>query len=305
MPLPFRPAWLTAFGFVALAHTQQSAPSTETSSPYTFSTNVDWVVLNATVRDRKGWFASDLSQADFKVYEDGQLQTVRLFRHEDVPVYVGLVVDHSASMSPKIAEVLVAAKTFVAASRADDDMFVVNFNDHVVLEGSNHPDQLARSISSVPTQGKTALYDAVIRALAQVKTGTLQKKALMVISDGGDNASRHTLAEVLKAVEESNVLVYTIGVFDEEDPDKNEVALRRLAHVSGGEAFFPRQLNQVVSICERIARDIRNQYILGYVSSNGANPGVYHSIRLAVHAEGKGRLESRTRAGYIEGETSK
>lgn len=296
-------AWLAVLGLVAAARSQ-TLPFSD-STPYRFSANVDWVVLNATVRDRKGWFASDLSQDNFKVYEDGLPQTIRLFRHEDAPVFVGLVVDHSASMSPKIAEVVVAAQTFVVSSRADDDMFVVNFNDYVVLERSNHPDQLARSISAIPTQGKTALYDAVLKALAQLKTGTLQKRALMVISDGGDNASRHTLAQVLTEVEESNVLVYTIGVFDEDDPDKNKDVLRRLAHVSGAEAFFPNKLSDVVSICERIAHDIRNQYILGYVSTNTAKLGVYRSIRLSVHAEGKGRLEARTRSGYIPAENSK
>jgi len=295
---------LTLLGFLGTANAQ-TAPSSETSTPFRFSTNVDWVILNTSVRDRKGWFVPDLSQADFTVSEDGLLQTIRLFRHEDIPVVVGLVVDHSGSMSPKLAEVTAAARTFVAASRSDDEMFVVNFNDYVTLEKSERPDQLARSILSRPTLGKTKLYDAVIQSLAQVKLGTLQKKVLIVISDGGDNASKNTLAAVLTAVEESNVLVYTIGVFDEDDPDKNKDVLRRLAHVSGAEAFFPQQLSDIVSICDHIARDIRNQYILGYVSTNTAKSDVYRSVRISVRAEGKGRLAARTRAGYIAGDNSK
>jgi VWFA-related protein len=262
-------------------------------------------MLNIAVRNRKGWFVPGLSEANFTIFEDGLPQTIRLFRHEDIPVVVGLIVDHSGSMSPKLAEVIAAARTFVAASRSDDDMFVVNFNETVTLEPFDRPSQLAQAISSRPTLGKTALYDAVIKGLTQLQIGTRQKRVLIVISDGGDNASRHTLSEVLKAVEESNVLVYTIGVFDEDDTDKNKDVLRRLAHVSGAEAFFPQQLSEVVSICERIARDIRNQYIVGYTSTNVAKPGVYRSIRLSVHAGGQGRLEARTRSGYIAGESSK
>ena len=301
-------ASLASLAFLAVPGTPQpqTAPAGETATPYRFSTSVDLVMLNIAVRDRQGWFAPNLVQENFEIFEDGHPQAIHLFRHEDVPVAVGLVVDHSGSMAPKLSEVIAAARTFVASSRADDDMFVVNFNDDVILEKkTNQPDQLARSLLSRPTLGKTALYDAVIKALDQVKTGALQKKVLIVISDGGDNASRHKLAEVLTAVEQSNVLVYTIGVFSEEDPDQNKDILRRLAHVSGAEAFFPRELTEVVSICEHIARDIRNQYVVGYVSTNTAMPGAYRSIRLSVRAQGKGRLVARTRSGYISGEISK
>src|SRR5205823_6794325 len=124
-------------------------------------------------------------------------------------------------------------------------------------------------------------------------------KALIVISDGGDNASAHKLAEVLKMAEQSSALVYTIGIFDEENRDRNPKVLRRLARATGGEAFFPGQLHEVVAICERIARDIRNQYTLGYVSSNAAQPGAYRAIRVVARATGKGKLLVRTRSGYI------
>jgi len=305
-------ALLTVVFFVGNAGSQ-TAPSKEadTAKPYLFSTRVELVVLNATVRDKKGWLVSDLTQSDFELYEDGVPQTIRLFQHEDIPVAVGLVVDHSGSMAPKLAEVITAARTFVASSRSDDDMFVVNFNENATLELSeanrhaNRPDQLALAISSRPTQGQTALYDAVIKASAQLQTASQKKKVLIVISDGGDNASSHSLAEVLTVVEQSNALVYTVGVFDEDDVDRNPAVLRRLAHVSGGEAFFPPQLSEVVSICERIARDIRNQYTVGYVSTNPAQSGVYRSIRLVARAAGRGKLAVRTRSGYLAGEPAK
>lgn len=272
---------------------------------YRVSVNVDLVVLQATVRDTKGRFAPDLREQDFELYEDGVRQSIRLFRHEDIPVSVGLVVDHSGSMRPKLADVIEAARTFIRSSRPDDEMFVVNFNEKVTLglpepiRFTNRPEELARAISDTPATGKTALYDAVVVARERLQSATRDKKVLLVISDGGDNASTHSLAAVLKMAGESTVLVYTIGIFDDDDADRNPDALRRLARATGGEAFFPGELNKVVPVCERIAREIRNQYTLGYVSSNMARPGAWHAIRVAARA--KEKLVVRTRSGYIGG----
>jgi VWFA-related protein len=273
--------------------------------------NVDFVVLNATVRDGKGRFASDLSEQDFQVYEDGARQTIRLFRHEDIPVTVGLVVDHSGSMRPKLADVIAAARTFVQSSSPDDQMFVVNFNEKVALglpdnlPFSNRPEDLGSAIANAPTTGRTALYDAVFEARKHLQTGSREKKVLIVISDGGDNASRHSQAEVLKMAEQSTTLVYTIGIFDESDPDRNPDVLRRLAGVTGGEAFFPSEYGEVVAICERIARDIRNQYTIGYLSTSAARPGAFLSIRVAAGAAGHGKLSVRARSGYRAGGESR
>ena len=199
-------------------------------------------------------------------------------------------------------------------------MFVVNFNEKVMpsvtdathsdathsdaVTPGNRADALARAISIVPAVGMTALYDASIAAFRQLQAGGPEKKVIIVISDGGDNASAHKLAEVLNMAEQSSALVYTIGIFDEEDPDKNPDVLRRLAQATGGEAFFPNQLDDVVAICEGIARDIRNQYTIGYVSSNQTKPGAYRNIRLTAAAAGHGKLHVRTRSGYIAGGNS-
>jgi Ca-activated chloride channel homolog len=276
--------------------------------PYLISVNVHLVVLSATVRDREGRFATDLRERDFEVYEDGIRQSIRLFRHEDIPVTVGLVVDHSGSMRRKLADVIAAARTFVQSSSPEDEMFVVNFNEHVTLglpgaiRLSNRPDELARAISNTPATGQTALYDAVFVARERLQAGSRDKKVLIVISDGGDNASSHSLVEVLSMARQSNILVYTIGIFDEQDPDRNPGVLKRLAQATGGEAFFPGQLSEVVAICERIAQDIRHQYTLGYVSSNAAaQPGAYRAIRVAARPAGKAKLVVRTRSGYIAG----
>ncbi|HUQ92753.1 MAG TPA: VWA domain-containing protein [Bryobacteraceae bacterium] len=273
--------------------------------PFHVSVSVNLVVLNATVRDSKGQFAPDLREQDFEVFEDGVRQTIRLFRHEDVPVTVGLVVDHSGSMRSKLTDVIAAARTFAMASSAADEMFVMNFNEKArlglpdAIRFTNRAEDLERAISNAPTAGQTALYDAVFQARGHLQTGSRDKKVLIVISDGADNASRQNLAGILRMAEQSNALVYTIGIFDETDPDKNPRVLKRLAHATGGEAFFPGEMSEVVAICERIAREIRNQYTLGYVSSNPERDG-YRTVRVGARIGNK-KLIVRTRSGYVGG----
>ncbi len=274
---------------------------------YRLSVNVDLVVLNATVRDQKGRVASDLREQDFEVFEDGVRQSIRLFRHEDLPVTVGLVIDHSGSMRPKLGSVTAAARTFIQSSSPEDQMFVVNFNENVTLglpaatPFTNRSDELAKAISDAPATGKTALYDAVLKAREWMAGASRDKKVLIVISDGGDNASTHTLGDLLQAGAKSNIQVYTIGIFDPDDPDKNPSVLRQLAAASGGEAFIPAGLSDVVSVCESIARDIRTQYTLGYLSSAATQRGGYHSIKVTARSEGKAKLHVRTRSGYSGG----
>jgi len=269
---------------------------------FRLSVSVDLVVVNATVRDSKGRFAPELKQDDFEVYEDGVRQSIRVFQHEDVPVTVGLVVDHSGSMRPKMAEVIAGARAFVQYSNPQDEMFVVNFNEHVTAgeRFTNRSDELAHAIDSAPVTGKTALYDALALAQERVRGGAHPKKVLVVISDGGDNASAHTLAQVLKAAAQSNTAIYTVGIFSGEDEDRNPDVLRQLSRATGGDAFFPSEQTEVVEICERIARDIRNQYTLGYVSSNAAENGGSRAIRVVART-GKRTLAVRARSGYLAG----
>ncbi len=275
---------------------------TDPKSSAQISVDLNLVVLPVTVRDRNGSFATDLTKENFQVSEDGAKQSVRLFRHEDIPVTVGVVVDHSGSMTRKIGNVVAAAVNFAKLSNPQDEMFVVNFNERVNLglpDGvtfTHSSDEMRTAIANAPVAGQTALYDAIDIAIDRVRTGTADKKVLVVISDGGDNASTHKMDDILKKAADSNAIVYTIGIFDPTDPDQNPGVLKKLAKLTGGEAFFPAQYNDAVDICGEIARDIRHQYTLGYISTNTKSGG-HRSVRVAAKAPGKD-LVVRTRSGY-------
>ncbi len=270
--------------------------------PFRISLDLNLVVLPVTVLDKNGGFVSDLREQDFQVYEEGTRQAIRLFLHEDIPVTLGLVIDHSGSMRNKLQEVVTAAHTFVGLSNPQDQMFVVNFSDRVSMglpdaaPFSNHADELKAAIEQIPASGETALYDAVSAALDRLKAGNREKKVLVVVSDGGDNKSKLDRTQLMKKAADSNAVIYTVGIFEEEDPDQNPGVLRGLARATGGAAFFPKA-DEVAATCERIASDIRHQYTIGYVSDGKAASGGFRSVRVAARFAGK-NLVTRTRAGY-------
>jgi Ca-activated chloride channel family protein len=292
---------VTSFAWAQETSPSQSLPA----KPFTMKVNVDMVVLRATVQDRKNILVSGLSKDDFQVYEDGVLQTIKYFSHEDIPVTVGLVIDNSGSMKPKLHDVVSAALVFARSSNSQDQMFVVNFNERVSFglpDNTPFTDQVASlevALSTVKANGETALYDAVAVALEHLKKGSRDKKVLIVISDGGDNASRHKLAEIMAMAGKPDVIIYTIGIFDEQDSDRNPGVLKRLAKDTGGEAFLPASLKDVAPVCERIAHDIRSQYTISYVSTNRNRDGSYRVIQVKANASGRGRLLVRTRTGYF------
>lgn len=290
----------------ALARAQISSPSQSSQDdPYTISVSVNMVVLSATAEDHKHIPVSGLGKEDFQVYEDGVLQQIKQFSHEDIPVTVGLVIDNSGSMGPKRAHVIAAALAFARSSNPKDQMFVVNFNENVSFGlPANTPftdqvDQLEVALSRIRTKGETALYDALAAALEHLRKGTRDKKVLIVISDGGDNASRHKLADIMALAGQPDATIYTIGIFDDQDADRNPAVLKRLAKDTGGEAFLPEALKDVAPICERIAHDIRNQYTIAYVSTNKKRDGAYRVIQVKASAPGRGQLRVRTRIGYL------
>ena len=296
---------LTAATSFAWAKEESSPPQSLPAEPYTIKVNVDMVVFRATAQDRKNILVSGLHKDDFQVYEDGVLQPIKYFSHEDIPVTVGLVIDNSGSMMPKRRDVVAAALVFARSSNPQDQMFVVNFNEKVSFglpDNTPFTDQVAQlevALSRVRANGETALYDAVAVALEHLKKGNRDKKVLIVISDGGDNASKHTLTEIMALAGQPDVIIYTIGIFDEQDADRNPGVLKQLAKDTGGEAFLPESSRDVAPICERIAHDIRNQYTIAYVPTNRNRDGSYRVIQVKASAPGRGRLLVRTRTGYF------
>lgn len=292
--------------FMAVPAVAQSSPQ-QSHSPddYTIGVNVDMVVLQATALDHRGSLVSGLDKDDFRIYEDGVLQPIKYFSHQDIPVTVGLVIDNSGSMRPKRHDVIAAALAFARSSNPQDQMFVVNFNEKVsfglpgTIPFTDQVAQLEVALSRIDADGQTALYDAVAAAIEHLKQGNRDKKVLIAISDGGDNTSRRNLAQIMAMAKQSDAIIYTIGIFDEQDEDRNPHVLKELAKDTGGEAFLPESLKDLAPICERIAHDIRNQYTLTYVPTNRKRDGTYRAIQVKASRQGRGRLSVRTRTGYF------
>jgi len=271
--------------------------------PYTIAVDVDLVVFNVTVTDGRGRHVSGLSASEFVVYEEEHLQNITFFNAEDGPATVGLIIDNSGSMRAKRTDVVNAALVFAGASRSDDEMFVVNFNENVYL-GLQPPTQFTNELSEIRSallrtapEGLTALYDGLAAGIAHLKTGTRDRKALVLISDGGDNASRLRLNEVVELAQRTRATIYAIGIYDEGDPDRNPRVLRRIAELSGGRAYFPYPLSDLNRIWRDIAGEIRNQYTIGYHSSNAVRDGKHRPVKITASRNGRS-FRVITRDGY-------
>lgn len=282
----------------------QQPPSGSAAGPPAISVTSELVVLPVSVTDGNGNFVSGLSLPNFRVYEDGRLQTVTSFQQEDTPVTVGLIVDHSRSMGPKLLDVAAAVYAFARSSNHRDEMFVVDFNDDVSVEPpggdpfTSDPEVLERAISAVSAHGRTALYDAVAEGLQHLQLGHLDKRALVIVSDGGDNASGYKYSQVLELARRYQVTIYAIGLIDSNE-EENPNALRRLSRATGGITYFPGPEANVTDISKRIARDLREQYTLGFApeKTNLAHP--FRKIEVKVIDHGHGKLRVRTRPGYL------
>ena len=283
---------------------QNVSPSREGDAGLSISVDVKLVVLNVSVRDKRGGIVPRLRERNFNLQENGQPQTIRAFQSADTPVAVGLVVDSSLSMRSKRPEVAEAATAFTRLSDPRDELFIVNFNERVHFSFpdtkllATSPAKVASALLSPIASGRTALYDAIGGALAHIRNSHIERKVLLVVSDGGDNASKSTRTQLLQNVVRSDVEIYTIGLFDEDDPDFNPGVLRKIAESSGGQAFRPKISGEAVRICEQIARDIRTQYVVSYSPSNQNFCGEYRAIKLRVTTDRGGKLAVRTRAGY-------
>ncbi len=282
---------------------QQYRSPADGDQNYTIRTTSRLVLLDVSVKDSKGGYVSGLTSDNFKVYENGKLQEISQFANADIPVTVGLVVDESGSMRPKREEVITASLEFVEASNPNDEIFVVNFNERArrglpdLVPFTDKIDLLRSALWQGAPEGRTALYDAIEMSLQQLSLGRRDKKTLVVISDGGDNISAHKFPEIMHDVLTSLTTIYTIGIFDEDDPERNPGVLERLAHVSGGVAYFPKTLDEIVPVCRQIAKDIRTRYTIGYIPASEGKPERH--VKVVASAPGHDKLLVRTRTSYL------
>ena len=268
--------------------------------------DVNLVVLHTTVNDDRGKFVDGLTQDNFRVYEDKVEQKLSIFKREDIPVSMGLVIDNSGSMRDKRPRVNEAALTLVQSSNPQDEAFVVNFNDDFYLDldkdfSSSIP-ELKEALERIDSRGSTALYDAIIGSLDHLKKGVKEKKVLLIVTDGEDNTSRNSLEKTLREIQKTSTVIYTIGLLGQENKKSAKNAKRALtdiAQASGGLAFFPENVDDVHAICEQVAHDIRHQYTLAYYPSNGAKDGTFRTVHVdVIPPRGHGKLVARTRNGY-------
>lgn len=305
---------LRAWGVVAILFTTGPAVYSRVGMPRpslqganhqsVLSSNTELVALPVNVADAHGDFVPGLAIGNFRVFEDGKLQNITFFEQEDTPVSLGLIVDHSGSMSPKLREVAAAVRAFAHSSNAEDEMFVVDFDDNVSVELLNgkaftsDAEELGKAVMAVAAQGQTALYDAVAEGFVHLQLGQWNKKALIIVSDGGDNISRYKFSQVLELARTTHAVIYAIGLLSESGQEENPGVLRRLCRETGGIAFFPHKGESIEVVSKQIARDLRSQYMLGYVPPKNADLGSFRKIEVKVSAPGRGSLHLRTRTGY-------
>ena len=272
---------------------------------FKLTATAELVLLDVSVKDAAGEHVASLEKDNFHVYENGKLQTITHFSSDDVPVTVGLVIDKSGSMRPKHAGVVTAAIAFIHASNPRDEIFVVNFNDRASfglpadISFSDDIAKLRAALSMKPPDGRTALYDAIVLSLNHLEKGKRDKKALVLVSDGGDNSSTHKFETVIQQAQESRATIYTIGLFDDDDKDRNPKVLAHLSRISGGEAFFPKEVPEVVGICRQIASDIRTRYTVGYVPVRVGEMGSLRKIKVIASHPGGRKLVVHTRTSYF------
>jgi Ca-activated chloride channel family protein len=295
---------------VSPSHPNSAAQAIQKNSQgvYTLRRDVDEVILNCTVIDQDGHLVQDLHQNDFQVFEDNTPQQVVSFQHSDLPVSMGILVDNSGSMRDKRPAVNAAALDLVRASNPSDEAFVVNFSDEAYLDQdftSNIP-KLREGLSHIDSRGGTAMYDAVVASADELSQGARKpKQVLIIITDGEDNASTLNLEQAIRRVQDmQGPVVYSIGLLFGEDGRGQEAhrakrALQMLSDDTGGLAFFPHSLADVDTIAAEVARDIRNQYTIGYHSNKPFSQGGFRTVHVEARAPRHGKLIVRTKTGYF------
>lgn len=293
-------ATLLAAVLCAQQPSQQAAQQAE--EPATFRSDTRLVVLHASVMDKNGKLLTSLPKDAFKIYENGVEQQLRGFLREDVPVSMGIIIDNSGSMRDKRQKVEAAALALVKASNPNDEIFIVNFNDDAFLDVpfTNDVKKLEEGLTRIDSRGGTAMRDALSMSIDELKEkGKRDKKVLLVITDGNDNTSLVTLEKLLEKSQRSEVLIYAIGLLNEEEKreaSKAKRALNSLANASGGLAFYPKEMFEVEKITLDVAHEIRNQFMMSYSPTNQNLDGTFRQIKVVVNAPGRPLV--RTRSGY-------
>lgn len=281
-------------------------PSDDQSSGFVFKTQVREVILHAIVVDERRRLVTDLDRSAFTAFENGVPQATTSFHRDDVPVAMGIVIDNSGSMREKRDKVNQAVLNLIGASGPKDESFVVNFSQDSFLDQdfTSDPSLLQEALQKVSAQGGTALYDAIVASAVHLKNNTrVQRKVLLVITDGRDNASQETLQEAVRRLQQENgPTLYAIGLLGDELQHSDTGALQSLAEVTGGVAFFPKSLDEVSDITRVVARDIHSQYTIGYKPTDHSKTGGYRTVEVRAQAPGHGKLTVRTRSGYYAGE---
>jgi Ca-activated chloride channel homolog len=293
---------IVAFMLTAWAQAPSAQGRQESDGQAVFRADTRLVVLHATVVDRRGNLVTDLTASAFKVYEDNVQQTIRIFRREDVPVSMGLIIDNSGSMRDKRAKVEAATMGLVKASNRDDEVFVVNFNDDAYLDVEMTADmqKMEEGLTRIDSRGGTAMRDAISMSIDYLmEKAKRDKKVLVVVTDGNDNTSSVSLEKLVQKAQQSEVLVYSIGILNDEDRREAKRAKRALDAITdstGGLSYYPEALSEIDKLALDVAHDIRNQYLIAYTPTRPEMDGSYRRIR--VQAEGRRGLVVRTRSGY-------
>ncbi len=297
---------------IALVIAAFAAPSAQVpDATPNFSSQSELVVLHVAVKDRKGGYVGGLGQESFRVVEDRRPQEISFFNSQDAPVTVGLLIDASGSMAPNRNMVIAASMAFSKAMNPQDEFFVLGFNEdiHTPLPAdkpftNSEPVLRIALVQAIKARGQTAIYDALNTGLDYVQKGGFERQVLIVLSDGGDNASETTRARVLADAQASNAVIYTIALVDPMDPEADPGFLRQLSDATGGVAFRPKSANQIEEILQQVARDIRNMYTIGYVPSDPAmgsraRKEALRRVAVDVRLPTGQKLAVRTRRAYL------
>jgi len=297
--------------FVLLAQDRAQPQKSDKDKGYTLSVETLEVQLPISVLDKEGRPVNGLTKENFQIFEDKVAQTIKTFKHEDIPLSVGLIIDNSGSMRNKRERVNSAALAFVRESNPDDETFIVNFDDSAYLEQdfTGSIGDLIDALDNIDARGETALYDAVYLSADHVKAGKKDKKALLLITDGEDNVSKYGINKVIEALKQSKTTLYAVGLLEENDqrgglfkkpPSKKaKEDLEKFAEITGGQSFFPKNIDEVEDLVKHIAHDLRNHYTVSYTPTNTKLDGSYREISVKLNPpKNSGKLNWHTKQGY-------